>query len=111
VETSLSPIIQVNGRYLPHPKWAILGDVSARLKESVKGPSGLDVSVASEYRALPGLVLESGFGLGNLWGPRIGLGAGLRFRRYELDGGWSWNGGLFNNARGVALGLTQRVNF
>jgi hypothetical protein len=111
VETTLSPVMQMNGRYLPHPKWTVLGDVSARFRESVKGPSGLDVSVAGEYRTLPWLVLESGVGLGNLWGPRIGLGAGLRFRHYELDGGWGWNGGLFNGARGVAFGLSQRINF
>lgn len=111
VETKLSPVVQMNGRYLPHPKWTILGDASVRLRESVKGPSGLDVSVAGEYRALPWLALQSGFGLGNLWGPRFGLGAGLRFNHYELDGGWGWNGGLFNGARGVAFGLTQRIYF
>ena len=111
IETILAPVIQLNGRYHPHPKWSVLGDMSARLRKSVKGPSGLDVSVAAIYRTLPWLVLQSGIGAGNLWGARFGVGTGLRFKYYEMDGGWSWNGGLFNNARGVAFGLTQRLQF
>ncbi len=111
VETQLPMIIQLNGRFTPHKDWAVLGDVSIRTRASVKGPAGLDAAVAGEYYATPWLIVQGGVGAGNLWGFHTGLGAGLRFRRYELDVGGAWNGGLFDSARGLAVGLTHRLKF
>lgn len=111
VETNLSPVIQINGRYQPHAKWSVLGDVSARLQESVKGPAGLDAAIGGIYHTLPWLIVQGGIGAGNLWGAKFGVGTGLRFKNYEMDAGWSWNGGFFNQARGVAFGVTQRLQF
>ena len=110
-ETVLPVVVQMNGRYLLHPRWTLLGDVSIRTQESVKGPAGMDAGVAGEFSALPWLLVQSGIGGGNLWGLRAAIGAGLRFQRYELDVGTAWNGGLFNSARGLAFGVTHRLKF
>ncbi len=111
VETSLPMVIQMNGRYLATSRVTLLGDVSIRAKESVKGPAGLDAAMAAEFLPLKWLLLQGGAGTGNLWGFHAGMGMGLRFARYELDLGTAWNGGMFDSARGVALGLTQRLKF
>ncbi len=111
VETPLPMVVQMNGRYLLTSWCTLLGDMSIRAKESVKGPAGLDAAVAAEFLPLRWLLLQGGAGTGNLWGFHAGLGMGLRFARYEFDMGGAWNGGMFDSARGVALGLTQRLKF
>jgi hypothetical protein len=101
----------MNGRYLLHPQWSLLGDLSIRTQESSKGPAGADAGVAAEYSPLPWLLVQGGLSGGNLWGLRTGLGAGLRFQRYELDFGGAWNGGFLNSARGMSFGVAHRLKF
>jgi hypothetical protein len=111
IETQLPMVIQFNGRYVVSSQWTLLGDASFRTVESVKGPAGADAALAAEFMPNKWLVFQGGVGGGNLWGLHTGVGAGLRFRRYEFDLGGGWNGGVFNSARGVALGMTQRLKF
>ncbi|MBU0509819.1 hypothetical protein KKH27_13425 [bacterium] len=110
-DTRLPMIVQANGLFRATPKWTLMGDVTIRTESSPRGPSGIQLSGAGEYMATRFLPLYGGLSLGGPMGWRFGLGAGLRTRTYELDIGWTWNGGLFNSAHGIGVGLAQRLKF
>ncbi|MBL7033982.1 MAG: hypothetical protein ISR91_07535 [Candidatus Delongbacteria bacterium] len=69
------------------------------------------LALASELTYLPWLPLRLGFALGGLEGFQYGTGFGLAFTHYQLDFGFSQSGGMFNWAKGVTLGLEQRIYF
>lgn len=110
-ETPLPIIVQANAMFRATPKWTLMGDVAIRTESGARGPAGLQVSASGEYLAKRFLPLYGGVSVGGPLGWRIGLGAGLRTRTYELDIGGTWNGGLFNSARGLGIGISNRLKF
>lgn len=68
-------------------------------------------SIASEYRPWKWLPIRSGFSIGGLEGFQWGFGLGLKFPHYALDIGFSQNGGMFNNAKGLSLSIEQKLLF
>ncbi|MFZ5433253.1 MAG: DUF5723 family protein [Calditrichota bacterium] len=110
-ETHLPAIIQLNSVYRANSKWTILGDVMIRTESSARGSADIQVAGSGEYLAGHHFPLYGGLSVGGPLGWRFGLGGGLRFKGYELDLGWTWNGGMFNSAHGIGFGLSQRLKF
>ncbi|MCX6600464.1 MAG: DUF5723 family protein [bacterium] len=111
IETRLPAIIQMNARYTARPNWTVLGDVQIFTQETAWGKAGIQAGIASEYRVRSFLPLYAGLSAGGPWRVQLGVGAGLRFRNYELDLGGTWINGLFYGARGIGFGLSQRLKF
>lgn len=109
--TKLPVILQANGRFAPSRRWTLLGEMLIRMSDTVQGERGLEAGVGAVFTPLPWLRLQSGVSLGGPWKSRFALGGGVSFGRYELDIGGSWNNGLLNEARGVTIGLGQRIYF
>ncbi len=69
------------------------------------------LSLAVDLRAKHSLLMRTGFAIGGVEKFQWGIGFGLRFSHYQLDLGFSQTRGMFNNARGFALSLEQRIIF
>jgi hypothetical protein len=110
-DTHLPVLIEANGVFKASPKWTLLADMTVRGESSVMGDAGLEAGVAAEYSPLAWLPLQGGVSLGGPWRSRFGIGGGLRFKHYEMDLGWTWNGGIFNGASGIGFGFGQRLKF
>lgn len=111
LDTRLPSVLYLNGRFAPNAKWNFNGEFSYASRGAPTDEADIALGVAAQWRARNWLALQNGFALGSLWKAQVGLGAGLRFSGYELDLGWSWNGGMFNHARGMSVGMTHRIMF
>jgi hypothetical protein len=109
--TTLPLIIQANGLFRLNSKWCFLGETLVRTKISSQGPAGLEAGASAEYSPLEWGVCRAGVSFGGPWRSRFGLGAGVKTSHYALDLGWNWDGGIFNSAHGVGIGLSQRIMF
>ncbi len=69
------------------------------------------LAVAARFDYLNWLPLRCGVAVGGLEGFQWSTGFGLAFTHYQLDFGFAQSGGMFNWAKGVTLGLEQRVYF
>jgi hypothetical protein len=110
-DTKLPTLLEANVHYQWNAKWALMGNVLYRASTTIRGPAGLEVGAATEYKVRRFLVLQGGASVGGPWSWRVGAGGGLRFGRYEVDIGGNWNDGLFNGARGFGWGIAQRLRF
>jgi hypothetical protein len=110
-DTKLPTLVEANARYQWNTRWALMGSALYRASTTARGPAGLEVGAATEYKVRRFLVLQGGASVGGPWSWRVGAGGGLRFGRYEVDIGGTWNDGLFNGARGFGFGIAQRLRF
>jgi hypothetical protein len=111
IDIRLPTVLLLNARFAPSSRVNLLGELNYISRGSPSDEAEIALGVATQWRARRWLELQTGVTLGSLWKSQVGLGGGLRFKNYELDLGWSWNGGLFNHARGIALGMTHRLKF
>jgi len=111
IESTLPTIIELDARFEAEKRLSLMGTMLYRTETSAQGRSGVEGALAGELRPLNWLPVQAGLSLGGSPGWQVGAGTGLRFRHYELSLGASWSRGLFDEARGVSLGLSQQIRF
>lgn len=110
-ESKMPTILEASGRYALNSKFLFLGTLRGRLQESAQGKAGVDASVGAEYRPHRLFAIRGGLGAGGPLGFRVGTGVGLDTKHYLLDLGISWHGGIFNDVKGMTIGLNHAIRF
>ena len=80
------------------------------LTREPSGASKPRLAIGSEITARSWLLVRMGMGIGGQTGWTLGAGAGLKFQRYQLDIGGSWQRGIFSGAKGLTLALTNYLS-
>jgi len=68
------------------------------------------LSVGSEILTRHWLIVRLGMGIGGQEGFTLAGGMGLKFARYQLDIGGSWQRGVISSAKGVSLAVTNYLS-
>jgi hypothetical protein len=107
----LPMVMRMSALYQINPRWSAAALWNAATGSSPFGASGSEAGVATGYYPWTWLTVEGGILLGGSHRSLFTAGAGLRFKRYELDLGFSSAGGVFGGSRGVGFSLGQRLVF
>lgn len=111
IDTPLPAVLIAGGKYSHDKNKSALAEFTYISRGAPTDKAEISLGLASQWRANRWLELQNGLTVGSLWRTQVGLGGGLRFNKYEFDLGWSWNGGLFNHAKGISFGMSHRIMF
>jgi len=105
---TLPMTVRMTGEYEALENLRVAGIVDALTSDSPLGEKGLEAGVASEYMPVRWAAFDGGILLGGEHGSLFSMGAGLRFRNYEMDLNFSSAGGLGTYAHGAGVAFSQR---